>query len=35
MTYEEIRKANETLKSIDVKGKNYVEVNQRIKAFRM
>ena len=35
MTYEEIRKANETLKSIDVKGKNYVEVNQRINAFRM
>ena len=35
MTYEEIRKANETLKSIDVKGKNYVEVNQRIKGFRM
>lgn len=35
MNYEDIRKANETLKSIDVKGKNYVEVNQRIKGFRM
>lgn len=33
--YEDIKAANDTLKSIDVKGKNYVEVNQRIKAFRM
>ena len=33
--YEDIKKANEALKSIDVKGKQYVEVNQRIKGFRM
>lgn len=32
--YEEIKKANESLKSTDIKGKGYVEVNQRIKAFR-
>lgn len=35
MTYEEIKKANEKINSIDVKGKQYAEVNQRIKAFRM
>lgn len=35
MTYEEIVKANETLKTTDIKGKDYTEVNQRIKAFRM
>ena len=35
MTYEELKKVNESLQAIDVKGKNYVEVNQRIKAFRM
>lgn len=35
MTFEELQKANEGLNTIDVKGKNYVEVNQRIKAFRM
>ena len=34
-TYEQIKKANETLKTTDVKGKPYIEVNQRIKAFRM
>ncbi len=33
--YEDLAKANETIKSIDVKGKSYAEVNQRIKAFRM
>lgn len=32
--YEEIAKANSSLKSTDIKGKDYVEVNQRIKAFR-
>ena len=35
MTYEELKKVNESLQVIDVKGKGYVEVNQRIKAFRM
>lgn len=35
ITFEGIQKANETIKTIDVKGKNYAEVNQRIKAFRM
>ena len=33
--FEDIRKVNETIKTIDVKGKEYAEVNQRIKAFRM
>ena len=35
MNYEDIRKANETIKTTDIKGKEYAEVNQRIKAFRM
>lgn len=35
MTYEDILKANECLKTIDVKGKNYVQVNERVKALRM
>ena len=35
MKYEDLEKTNKTLKGIDVKGKNYIEVNQRIKAFRM
>lgn len=34
MTYEDLEKVNKTLSSIDVKGKGYVEVNQRVKAFR-
>ena len=33
-TFEDICKANETCKTTPVKGKDYVEVNQRIKAFR-
>lgn len=33
--FDDIMKANETITSIDVKGKAYAEVNQRIKAFRM
>ena len=33
--YEDIKKANETIKTTDIKGKEYAEVNQRIKAFRM
>ena len=35
ITFEQIKKANETLQTLDVKGKPYIEVNQRIKAFRM
>ena len=35
VTFEQIKKANEGLKTTDVKGKDYVEVNQRVKAFRM
>lgn len=35
MTYEDIRKANEAIKTVNVSGKDYAEVNQRIKAFRM
>ena len=35
MTYLDLAIANETIKTIDIKGKEYSEVNQRIKAFRM
>ena len=35
ITFEQIQKANEHIRTIDVKGKEYAEVNQRIKAFRM
>lgn len=35
MTYEDIRKANETIRTTSIKGKEYAEVNERIKAFRM
>lgn len=35
ITFEDIRKANEGLGTIDVKGKDYVLVPQRVKAFRM
>lgn len=35
VNYEQIFKANEKIKTIDVKGNQYAEVNQRIKAFRM
>lgn len=35
ITFEEINKANETIKTTDIKGKEYAEVNQRIKAYRM
>lgn len=34
-TFEDIRKANETIRTTDIKGKEYAEVHQRIKAFRM
>lgn len=33
--YEDIKKANESLNSLDVKGKDYIQVNERVKAFRM
>ena len=35
ITYNMIAEANKTLKPMDIKGKSYIEVNQRIKAFRM
>ena len=35
MTYEELMKANAEIRTTDIKGKDYAEVNQRIKAFRM
>lgn len=35
MTFEELQKANSTLSTMDIKGKAYVLVNERIKAFRM
>lgn len=35
VTFEEIQKANEQIKTTDIKGKQYAEVNQRVKAFRM
>ena len=33
--YEDIRKANESIKTMTIEGNDYVSVNQRIKAFRM
>lgn len=35
ITFEDIKKANDTIQTTDIKGKEYAEVNQRIKAFRM
>ncbi len=35
ITYEQIQKANQGLDSIDLKGKDYVMVPQRVRAFRM
>ncbi len=35
MSYLDIAVANETIQTTDIKGKEYAEVNQRIKAFRM
>lgn len=35
MTYEQLKKANDTIKTTDIKGKDYAEVPQRVKAFRM
>lgn len=34
-TFAEIQEANKAIKTTDIKGKDYAEVNQRIKAFRM
>lgn len=34
-TYEQIKAANDSIRTTDIKGKDYAEVNQRIKAFRM
>ena len=34
VTYEDIKKANEEIRTTDIKGKDYADVNQRIKAFR-
>ena len=33
--YEDLKKANDSIKTTDIKGKDYAEVPQRIKAFRM
>lgn len=33
--WEDILKANESIMTTDIKGKNYAEVNQRVKAYRM
>lgn len=34
-TFKDIEQANKTIKTTNIKGKEYAEVNQRIKAFRM
>lgn len=34
-TYEDIKKASATIKTLDIKGKDYAQVNERVKAFRM
>ena len=35
ITFEDIQRVNTTIKTTNIKGKEYAEVNQRIKAFRM
>ena len=35
MTYEQIQEVSKSIKTTDIRGKQYAEVNQRIKAFRM
>ncbi len=35
MNYEDIKKANASLSAMDIKGKTYIPVNERVKAFRM
>lgn len=34
MTFDDLRKVNANLGTMDIKGKNYVQVNERVKAFR-
>lgn len=35
MTFEQLQEANKTLSTMDIKGKDYVKVNERVRAFRM
>lgn len=35
ISFDQIKKANETINTTNIKGKDYAEVNQRVKAFRM
>lgn len=35
MEYKDLQEINQKLKTTDIKGKDYIEVNERIKAFRM
>lgn len=35
MTYEELKKINASLTPMDIKGKKYIPVNERVKAFAM
>lgn len=35
MTFEQLQEANKTLSTMDIKGKGYVLVNERVRAFRM
>ena len=35
ITYQDIKKANDTIKAIDIQGSDYAQVSERIKAFRM
>lgn len=35
VNYKDLKRVDETIKTTDIKGKDYAEVNQRIKAFRM
>lgn len=35
MTFEQLQEANKTLSTMDIKGKSYVLVNERVRAFRM
>ena len=35
MEYKDLEEVNKKLKTTDIKGKNYIEFNERIKAFRM
>lgn len=35
ITYDDLKMANDSIKTTPIKGKEYAEVNQRIKAFRM